>query len=240
MKIATITGVTKSNELTLTKSISGLIVAVKDLALSALTTEKISVYIERANGSNVILSNKILLKDFILASTYGSAATQSDADYDTIALCELSNNGGIMLNPKETIKIQLDDLIDTKTYDLFGIEEPEQSNELYFFEIKTIASEEFSKKVDVKGFDLAIMTTSNTISDVSYKFSNGEVVKYLPFELQTLSRDVDPIQAINDTAVLQGLTDRITLPLVHVDIIEVNKSQGSVINFVVRSLKQVY
>lgn len=239
MKIATITGVTKSPELTVTKSIGSLIVS-SDLALSALTTEKISVYIERGNGSNVILANKVLLKDFILASTYGTENTQSDANNALVALCEIAEEGSVFLAEKESIKIVLEDLISAKRYDLHGIEEPVATNNLYFFEQKTVASEEFNKKIDVQGFDLAIMTVDNSVSDLSYQFQNGQVVKYLPFELQTLSRDIDPIQAIlSDGKVVQGLTDRLTLPLVAVVGIEINKSQGAVINFVVRALKTV-
>lgn len=239
MKIATITGVTKSPELTVTKSIGSLIIS-SDLALSGLTTEKISVYIERGNGSNVILANKVLLKDFILASTYGTENTQSDDDNALIALCEIADEGSVFLAEKESIKIVLEDLIAGKRYDLHGIEEPVATNNLYFFEQKTVASEEFNKKIDVQGFDLAIMTVDETVSDLSYQFQNGQVVKYLPFELQTLSRDIDPVQAIlADGNVLQGLSDRLTLPLVAVVGLEINKSQGAVINFVVRALKTV-
>lgn len=244
MKIASITGVTKSAELVVTKSIGSLILAIDGLALSALTTEKVSVYIERANGSNKILANKVLLTDFILASTYGSAATQSDATYDCIALCELADEGGIVLAEKESIKIYFDDLIATDvTYDVFGVEEPDGSYDLFVYEQKTIASEEFSKKIDVKGFDLAIMTTHSSISDISYTCrvteTETQVVKYLPFELQTLSRDIDPIQAVNGTAVLQSVPNRLSLPLYAVEQIEVNKSQGQVINFVVRRKENV-
>jgi len=239
MKIATITGVTKSPDLTVTKSIGSLIVS-SDLPLSGLTTEKISVYIERGNGSNVILANKVLLKDFILASTYGTENTQSDEDNALIALCEIADEGSVFLAEKESIKIVLEDLIAGKRYDLHGIEEPIATNNLYIFEQKTVASEEFNKKIDVQGFDLAIMTVDDSVSDLSYQFQNGQVVKYLPFELQTLSRDVDPIQAVlADGKVLQGLTDRLTLPLVAVVGLEINKSQGAVINFVVRALKTV-
>lgn len=239
MKIATITGVTKSPDLTVTKSIGSLIIS-SDLPLSGLTTEKISVYIERGNGSNVILANKVLLKDFILASTYGTENTQSDEDNALIALCEIADEGSVFLADKESIKIVLEDLIAGNRYDLHGIEEPIATNNLYFFEQKTVASEEFNKKIDVQGFDLAIMTVDDSVSDLSYQFQNGQVVKYLPFELQTLSRDIDPIQAVlADGKVLQGLTDRLTLPLVAVVGIEINKSQGAVINFVVRALKSV-
>ncbi|MGO4770410.1 hypothetical protein ACEN2I_02015 [Flavobacterium sp. W22_SRS_FK3] len=239
MKIASITGVNKSPELQVTKSIGSLIVS-SDLALSELKTEKISIYIERGNGSNVILANKIPLKDFILASTYGTECTQSDEDNALIALCELSEGGSIFLAEKESIKITLEDLVDTKLYELHGIEEPESTDSIYFFEQKTVASEEFNKKIDVNGFDLAIMTVDPSVSDLSYQFVNGQIVKYLPFELQTLSRDIDPVQAIlKNGSVVQGLNDRLTLPLVAVTALEINKSQGSIINFVVRTLKTV-
>ncbi|RUT68757.1 hypothetical protein D0817_19265 [Flavobacterium cupreum] len=239
MKIATITGVTKTQELTVTKSIGSIIIS-SGLALGQLTTEKITIYIERGNGSNVILANKVLLKDFILASTYGTEATQSDSNNGFIALCEIADEGSVYLAEKESIKIVLEDLDEDMRYDLHGIEEPVSTNNLYFFEQKTVASEEFNKKIDVQGFDLAIMTVDATVSDLSYQYSNGQVVKYLPFELQTLSRDIDPIQALSQNGtVVQGLIDRLTLPLVGVVGLEINKSQGYVINFVVRALKTV-
>lgn len=239
MKIISITGVTKTAEIAVTKAIGSIIIA-SDLALSGLTTEKISAYIKRGNGSNVILANKVLLVDFILASTYGTEATQSDANNALVALCELAVEGAIYLGEKEQIKFVLEDLDATKRYDLFGIEEPILTDDLYFFEQKTVASEDFNKVIDVKGFDLAIMKVDASIGDLSYRFSNGQVIKYLPFELQTLSRDIDPIQALLfDGKVVQGLTDRLSLPLVAVDSLEINKSQGSIINFVVRTVKNV-
>jgi hypothetical protein len=239
MKITSITGVVKTSEITVTKAIGSLIIA-SDVPLSGLTTEKISAYIERGNGSNVILANKVLLVDFILASTYGTENSQSDANNALIALCELAHEGGIFLAEKETIKFVLEDLDDSKRYDLYGVEEPLLTNDLFFFEQKTVSSEDFNKTIDVHGFDLAIMKVDSKVSDISYKFTNGQIIKYLPFELQTLSRDVDPIQAVlADGKVLQGLSDRLTLPLVAVDSIEINKSQGSIINFVVRTVKNV-
>ncbi|MBF2709253.1 hypothetical protein [Flavobacterium soyangense] len=239
MKIVSLTGVLKSQELTVTKSIGSLILCFDDV-LANLLNEKISVYIERANGSNVILANKVNFKDFILASTYGSEAVQSNQDFKTIALCELSFEGSIFLAEKESIKIQLDDLRSARTYEVFGVEHPVPSNDLYHFEQKSIASEEVNKKVDVRGFDLAIITMDDSVSDISYYFENGQVIKFLPFELRALSVDVDPIQYIkNDGTVDQILEGRLALPLVHVDFIEINKSQGAVVNFVVRTIKNV-
>lgn len=238
MKIISLTGVARSNDIQVTKSIGGLIVA-STLPLAELTNEKISIYIERANGSNVILANKVPLVDFILASTYGNESVQSDAVYDSIALCELALDGGIFLDEKESIKILLEDLVLAEKYDLYGVEEPSSTGKLYFFEQKTIASEDFNKKIDVEGFDLAIMTVMASLQDITYGFENGQNVKYLPFELQTLSTNVDPITAVVGTTVLQRLSTRLSLPLVHVDTIEINKSQGEIINFVVRNVREI-
>lgn len=239
MKIISLTGVLKSNELTVTKAISSLILCYSG-NLDTLANEKITVYIERANGNNVILANKVNLKDFILSSTYGGEAVQSDGTFGTIAVCELGCEGAIYLAEKESIKIQLEDLRALQTYELFGVEHAIATNDLYHFEQKSVAREEINKKIEVKGFDLAIVTMDASISDVSYSFENGQVVKFLPFELRALSVDVDPIQYIkNDGTVSQTLEGRLALPLVHVDFIEINKAQGSIVNFVVRTIKNV-
>lgn len=239
MKIVELTNVTKSQEISVTKGIGSLIIATTK-SLHEIDSEKISIYIERANGSNIYLANKVPLLDFILASTYGNEAVQSEGTQRTIALCELALDGSIFLADKEQIKIQLEDLELTTSYVLNGIEEPASTDKLYFFEQKTIASEEFNKKLDISGFDLAVMTKKPSLQDISYTFENQKVVKYNPFELQTLSSNVDPITSIDkEGTVQQRLADRLVLPLVHVDYIEINKSQGEVINFVVRNIREV-
>lgn len=239
MKILDVTGVLKTGEQSITKAISGLIVCF-DGNFDDLLNEKINVYIERANGSNLILANKILLKDFILNSVYGSSAIQSNIDYGVIAVCELALDGGIYLEDKEQIRISLEDLRADWVYAVYGVESPVLTNQVYTYEIKSLAVQDTTKKIDVKGNDLAIMSLDNSISDVSMYYENGQVVKFLPFELRALSCDVDPIQAINaDGTISQVLGGRLSLPLVHVDYIEVNKSQTSIVNFVVRTLKDL-
>jgi hypothetical protein len=239
MKIVSIVGKLKSDELTVTKSIGSLIFGLS-IPLADLLNEKISIYIERGNGNNVILANKVNLKDFILACTYGNETIQSDENYKAIALCEIALDGSIFLAEKESIKIQLDDLRAPNTYDVYGVEEPDFTQKILMFEQKTVASEEYNKKIDLKGFDLCVLTLSETISDISMHFMNGQVVKYLPFELQTLSRDVDPIQSISDTGVVtQNLSTRLVSNLLGVDYVEINKSQGAIINILARTVKNI-
>jgi hypothetical protein len=74
-----------------------------------------------------------------------------------------------------------------------------------------------------------------SIKELLFKFSNGTAVKYLPFELVTISRDNDPVFAIQqDNSVLQGHTQRCVLPLLEVDFIEFVKDTGAVIEVTTR------
>lgn len=260
MRICTTTGVVRTEEMTVTKSIGELLVRTS-LSIQDLKDEKISVMIERGNGNNIVIHNKIKLVDFILGSTFGASAVQSNEDFQCIAICELSNEGSIFLAEKESIKITLEELNPEETYSLNGIEDFKQTNEIYFMEQKSVASEEVNKKINVEGFDLAIMTVSPSVSDISFTHANGQVVKYFPEELEALSRDMDPIQAIQTEkavekgvllpegevhaiaiplvtgTVLQGVKGRLTLPLEGITWIEINKTQGTIVNFVVRTLK---
>lgn len=239
MKLVSITNKTKSDEIVITKAVGSLAFATS-CAHADLLNEKITVTVERANGSNEILMNKVSLKDFVIHCSFGSEAIQSSSAFPMIALCDLTPNGSIYLAEKELLKVQLDDLRTTITYDVYGIEEPIFTNEVYSYELKTVASEDVTKKLDVRGFDLAVITNSSTISDISYTYDNGQVVKYTPFELNFLATDIDPLMAVkSDGTVVQNLSDRIALPLFGVNIIEVNKSQGTVINLLVRQTKEI-
>ena len=244
MKIATITNKTNSGELSVSKSIGNLIIAT-DVAVGGFRIEKVTIYIERANGNNVYLANKVDLASFILASTYGSSAVQSSKDYKQIALCELAVDGGIFLDEKETLKIEFDGLDVTKKYDLFGVEEPEISNLLYFFENKSVSSEDTNKKIQLTEFDMMVLNNDDTISDISLTFANRQVIKYLPFELEILSKDIDPISVFGEvhghglSTVSLGYPRKLCLPLISVDFLEMNKEQGELVNFMVRTIKQV-
>lgn len=240
MKIIELSNVTKSGEIRVNKSIGSLVVALESLSLNALTNEKITLYVERANGNNVYLANKLPLLDFILASTYGGSAIQSDIQFDVIAKCELSLDAGIFLDDKETLIIELEGLKPLSGYKLFGIEEAEQTNLLYFFETKTLSSDDVNKKFQMVDYDMCVISDNGDISDISLTYPNNQVIKYLPFELQVVSRDIDPIAQVRfDDYPINNFGSRIVLPMVGIQFIEFNKSQGNSLNMVVRNLKSV-
>lgn len=238
MQIYKGTGNTTTGTILLTKSISALIIATS-LEYEELTDETIRVEVERANGSNFeITKGSMSLKDFILINTYGSDALVSDnaKALGLIAVCEICNNGSIHLFEKDVIKVTLDKLKVAETYSLNGIEEPQTSTEVYSFEQKSMSSEDTNKDFSVFGYDVLVLDKSDSIEEVNYTFTNGQVVKYSLFELEALSKSIDPVAYVKANATVRsGFADKIQLPLLAVSNVNIRKSQGSVINLILRN-----
>lgn len=234
MEILNITGKTKTDEQKVTKSISGLIIC-SSLATADIVNENITVWIERVNGSNVYLAQSVKLLDYLMLTNFGSDAIQSDANFATIALCELSTEGAVQLNEGESLKFKIDSLKSTATYTVYSVEDPITTLDFFMFDRKTVGSEELVKTLDVKSADLAVIDMHPSIKEIAFKYSNGMLVKYLPFELRTISRDIDPVFSIaNSGTVAQGHTQKVCVPLVSVDAIEFVKDAGAVIEVTTR------
>lgn len=227
--------IANTGTLLVTKSIGSLIVA-STLPFAQLTTEKIKIEIERANGSNFeITKGNMSLKDFILLTTYNDDAITADQNYALTAECEICEGGSIQLNEKDVIRIELTGLKTAETYVLNGIEEPATSHAVLSFEQKSMSSDDTNKIFQVHGHDLAILDKHSSIEEVAYTFDNGQVVKYTLFELSVLSRAIDPVAYVKaDGTVQSGFADKLQLPLFGVDAIEIRKSQGALINLILR------
>ncbi|MFH6964534.1 hypothetical protein ACHRVK_19330 [Flavobacterium plurextorum] len=238
MEIFKGTNKTETGTILLTKSISTLIIG-SSKSFDELTTETIRVEVERANGSNFeITKGSMFLKDFILANTYGSDAIISDGarTLDLVAVCEICNNGSIHLFEKDVIKVELRGLIPAETYVINGIEEPETSTEIYSFEHKSMSAEDTNKDFNVDGYDVLVLDKSATIEEINYTFENGQVVKYSLFELESMSKSIDPVAYVKtDGTVKSAYADKIQLPLYAVRNLNIRKAQGAVINLTLRN-----
>lgn len=238
MKIYKATGVTETGMILLTKSISTLVLA-SSKAFSELTTETIRVEVERANGSNFeITKGTMSLVDFILSTTYGSDAITSDAarSYDLVAVCEICNEGSIHLFEKDVIKVEMKGLIAGETYAINGIEEPQTSTEIYSFEHKSMGSDDTNKDFNVEGYDILVLDKNDDIEEVNYTFANGQVVKYDLYELECMSKSIDPVAYVKTNGTVDSsFANKIQLPLLAVRNINIRKSQGTVINLILRN-----
>lgn len=226
--------VTKSPVILVTKSIGALIISTT-LDVEALTTEQIKVEVEKATGNEEITKGFMSLADFIYLTTFNGDAVTSDATYKTTAECEICEDGAIQLGEKDVIKISLQGLKTVETYVINGIEMPQTSHKTLSFENKSMASDEKNKSFDVFDCDLALLDNSNTIEEVSYTFFNDVVVKYTIHELRVLSRSVDPVAYVKQDGTIKGaFSAKLQLPLFGVKSIEVRKTQGAIINLLVR------
>jgi hypothetical protein len=238
MEIYKATGKTETGIIPVTKSISTLILATSK-AFSELTTETIKVEVERANGTNFeITKGQMFLSDFILANTYGSDAIISDGSrsFDLVAVCEICNEGSIHLFEKDVIKIEMKGLIAGETYAINGIEEPQTSTEIYSFEHKSMSSEDTNKDFNVDGYDILVLDKDSTIDELNYTFANGQVVKYSLYELECMSKSIDPVAYVRTNGtVLSSYDGKIQLPLLAVRSLNIRKSQGAVINLTLRN-----
>lgn len=240
MEILNITGVLKTQELKITKSVASLIIATTK-SPDTIVNENITIWIERVNGSNVYICQSAKLIDFLMLTNYGADAIQSTkTGLLTVALCELSKDGAVQLNEGESLKIKMESLTSTATYIINAVEDPLTTNDLYIFDRKTVGSEELIKSIDVTKVDLCVIDMHPTIKEISLKYDNGMLVKHTPFELRTMSRDIDPVFYIaDDGAVSQGHSQKISVPLVGVTAIEFVKDAGAVIEITTRTGKNL-
>lgn len=236
--LAPITGVTKTNEIRCTKSISALLICHSE-TIDSLSNQLITLWIERVNRSNVYLATNVRLKDFIALTNFGVESIQSNASFGTIAICELSSNGNVKLNEGEVLKFKLDGLTPAHTVTVYGIEEPLSNHDFHTFDRKTVASEDLQRKISVENTELSIFKTIG-VNEIAVEYGNGTSIRYSPFELMVISRDVDTVFAIDDTGVIvQGLPDTIILPTIGVASLEFQKNAGTLIEVTSRVTKNL-
>jgi hypothetical protein len=236
------TGATTSGEQKVTKAISGLIIT-STLNPNQIVNENISIWIERPNRENVVIATSLKLIDYLTLTNFFNDAIQSEGVNQTIAYCELSDseNGAVILNEGDSLKYKLDALVATESYAVYTIEDAQQGSEFYAFERKTFASEDLVRTQNVERAELGCFNLDASITQISLKYANGITVKYLPFELKTIARDVDPIYYINpdDSQVWLGHSNRLTIPLVGVSEIEIVKNPGTLIELITLSTKDL-
>lgn len=229
MEIYSGTGKTKTGELRVSRAIGSLLIT-SSRKVNELTNERITMYVERANGTNLELVSNVSLKHFILGSTFGQSVIKGDTvnGIGLSALCEIAIDGSITLGANESIKISIDGLVSAQSYSVNGIEYPTAANEAVTLEKKTILGDETEKNYITSEFDLMLLDIEN-VTSVEMTFSNGVRTKYSLMELQAMSFDVESIITANADGTISLDTGNVLIfPLVEVDVIDIEKTTGTV------------
>jgi hypothetical protein len=230
MEIYSSTGVLKTGQLRITKSVGALVVGMSQL-FSALTNEKITVFIERANGSNEEVCTNILLSAFIGTSVFGEGQIVTTPT-GISALCELANSGALPLGENETIVVSMTDLKSAVTYSLNGIELPVKADEIVFMTEKVMLAGQKNRSFEVSQFDEAYIVGTFEKLRLSYETESGtQTVEYLESEVRSLSADFHLLHAGATTEV----TDTI-LSVVGVSVLEI--FSATQVNIVLRDVNK--
>jgi hypothetical protein len=218
----------------------GAITITCEKELEDLTTEKINIQIQRANGNNVEITNgNIPLKDFLILGTFDENAIGHDkarqyATKATIALTEVAM-ASIDLREKDLLRISLQGLEADKGYILDGHEAPLTTNDVFTYQRKSMNSEHENMDFDVKGYDAVVITNDPNITEINLRFEKGIMVKTTPKELIDMQEAHDPVAQIGlDGKVISSFESLIQIPLKTVDSINIRKEQGSIVNLLLR------
>lgn len=229
MEIFNATAKTKTDVLEISKGFANLSIGT-DATIDEITTEMISIYVER-KGDTLDVCRDILLKDLILLGTESQNSLVSMGTLVTCAVIDLTVNGGnIVLEENEKVKVSLTNLKTAKTYVINTIESSFPDSELEQYVRKTIASESLTQDFDVRGYDCMSIQKSSTITQIEFTYDKGTVVKMTPFELELFQKSLDPIVAVTNNGVQSGFSDRIVYPLVGITNVNIRKTDGTLIN----------
>lgn len=235
---------TKSGEVSTARPVGALLITTT-VKPDDIANEKISVYIERAQGSNTNICRKTPLLDFALASSFGTSALRvegNDTDgYKTTMYCELAESGAIELRENERIKFELEGLVASRTYTVNAIEMPTLANDIVTFDLKQVLEGEQSRKFEVMGYEHAVFSNITAISEVHLTYVNGVTTKHTIEELRAIAFDVDPICVIQAGIIRNEVADRLVLPLIDVEAIDIYKNDASgVVDIVLRNENDDY
>lgn len=226
MEIYSGTGKTKTDELRVTRAIGGLVIE-STKPIENLGNERITIYIEKANSTNIYLANNVRLKHFILSSTFGESLIKSDSGAGTSALCDLATNGGITLGSGESLKISLAGLTSADTYTILGVEYPQSGDTLVTQERKTILTDELLRDFNVENDDVMCID-SEFITDIQFTYSNGQRIKYPKRILNALAFDVEGIISAGNSKLQTETGGVLMLPLTDVVSMDIEKTTGAI------------
>jgi hypothetical protein len=234
MKFYRGTGVTQTGLLKATKGFSHLLVT-SDVDFNDLSTEKITIEIQKKGTNKEIIKKAITLKDFIASATYGDAVITSGVTDKMAVLCPLTLNGGfVSLLEGEEIHIEVTGLTAAKTYGFYGLEVPTRGDKIIDFELKTMGSDETSKQFYLDDVHRLAVDRSASITDFIVTYANGVQCNYTPDEFSALAQSLDPLTSITGTgAVKTYYFEKIVMDIRAINSIEIRKDQGTAINMLV-------
>lgn len=220
------TGKTKSGEIKITRPVFALLVTGTG-SFADLVNEKISVDIERNQGSTTSISNQQLFTGVFPVSAHGVPAIKSsDTKWEAIFLLAM---GAIPLKDSESIKVNLTDLRAGETYTVSSIESPNVAVAPLKYDSKIMVSDDTAREIDIRGFRKMHVNNLSVISQIRLKHISGVVNTYEVAELKALSELDDPYYLNESGLILMSPPNAMILDVSEVTHIEIVKAGGTAV-----------
>lgn len=236
MLITTLTGQTAYDNIRNQKSYANVLLQINYAAADSILNYKVSAGIQRKNGSNMYLFNKVALVDLMLISALDDFNTLKDVAGTTYnCVIKLAESGNLAIEDGEEIVLSIEGANATHSIKVYGIEEPADSQTYKYYESKVLLSEFTNVKLtNLDQFDVMSLDKLNQLVDLTITYDNGEQIRYLPEELKYLARSVDFFALVSTSAtasiIMNEFDNRLVLPVHAVQMIEFNKNSGQIMN----------
>jgi hypothetical protein len=218
------TAKTKSGEIKISRPIFAVLLTGSG-PFSGILNEKISIDVERNNGSNTNIANQYPLSALCALATHGMPAIKSTA-LGWSALVPIAS-GAIPLKESESIKISLFDLRSAETYSVSSVEHPSTALTPFKYDQKVVVSDDVSRNVEIQGFTKMMVNNASAITQIAFTHQSGIVNRYEIAEIIAIAEADDAISILASGLVQSSPTDAFILDVSEIVQVEVYKASGT-------------
>ncbi|TRX70528.1 hypothetical protein [Carboxylicivirga sp. M1479] len=180
MKIKTITGVSEFDGLTVNKPVVGIIVK----ANVALANETIEIKrINQHTGDNESICARTKITDLAEIAAQKKGFYVSNAA-DSLVIIAIAN-GGLRLDTDKYLELEFGSLNDTKTYEIFGLEDNNLVEKGFAYQRFTIGNGEDLKKYVIGDNELLAIPVTGLVGLKAWAM-DGVTMEYTPTELKAI------------------------------------------------------
>jgi hypothetical protein len=218
------TGKTKSGEIKISRPVFALLITGTGLFIDILN-EKISIDIERNQGSTTNIANQHPLARILGLATHGIPAIKQSNGFWS-AILPLAG-GAIPLKDSESIKVSLGDLRSSINYTVSSIESPQVALTPFKYDQKVMVSDDVAREIEIQGFRKMFLQNIDVISQIRLKHMNGTTNTYEVAELLALAEADDPYYLNDEASIYMSPDNGLIMDVSEITHIEVVKASGT-------------
>jgi hypothetical protein len=189
----------------------------------------------RSGGGSATIYNEIKVIDLLemTANAEGSFVNKTASAYGMI---EVGVGGAIQLADGEFFVMNLSDLTNDKTYQVYAVEAPVLTNVALTVESININAGVTSKKQD--SGTAAVLLVPTSVKSIDVQFVNGNTARYLKEELLAMVGMANDIVSIEETAIVYGAKNLLSFNLIGTRSFEIY-TDGTSFNYLLVIPKEV-